>query len=132
MGRRWFKSDFERTEHKRKAVLRKLRDDEYIPPEQVVIDLLTVFLPVIEDTIEEEAWSICYGEDADQKAKNIVKEIRRSVLVFLNKYERQLKKIGENDLAFKCQNVLSGLSEDLGKYFETNTQTTKGTEKPEE
>lgn len=101
--RRFNISDYEKYKNRRRLVLLKHRDKEYVPCEQTIIDLLTTFLPIMEDTIEEEAWSVCCGDDPDQEAKRIVKDIRRDVRLFLCRYERQLKKIALEDPVFKVE-----------------------------
>ena len=113
--RRFNISDYEKYKNRRRLVLLKHRDKEYVPCEQTIIDLLTTFFPIMEDTIEEEAWSVCCGDDPDQEAKRIVKDIRRDVRLFLCRYERQLKKIALEDPVFKVDR------DKLNHLFETKT-----------
>ena len=117
--RRFNISDYEKYKNRRRLVLLKYRDKEYIPPEQTIIDLLTIFFPIMEDTIEEEAWSVCCGDDPDQEAKRIVKCIRRDVQLFLCRYERQLKKIASEDPVFKVDR--DKLKQELNQLFEAKT-----------
>ena len=112
MKRRYYKSRFEQFEKRRKEVLRKYRDNEYIEPERTVLDILTLFLPVFEDSIEEEAWSICYGDDADNEAKRIVKDIKKDITLFLCRYEAQLNKIASEDPIQKIQDSLDNKKND--------------------
>lgn len=107
--RRYFRSEFERYEVKRKNVLRKYRDKEYIPPEQTVIDLLSFFIPLMEDNLEEEAWSICYGDNKDEQAKEIVQNMKSDIKTFLFRYRRQLNKAIDEDVLLKCRNSLKDI-----------------------
>ena len=106
----------------------KYRDKEYIPPEQTVLDLLNLFLPLLEDNIEEEAWSICIGDGADDTAKDIVQDINRNVRQFLNRYQGQLQKIASDDPLLKNQEALNSMnSSEIGQYLSDMTQVRRRT-----
>lgn len=115
--RRYYKSDYERLKNRRLAVLRKYKNKEYVPPEQTVIDVLTLFLPVLEADIEEEAWSICYGEDDDQEAKQIVKRMTLDIRTFMNRYGGQLKKIADCDKMVEHDRMIKTMDKDLEQLF---------------
>lgn len=86
--RRIYKTDFERYEVKRKSLLQRYKNGEHIPPEEIALAVLTIFLPLMEDNIEEESWSICFD---DEQSKQIVKEIKSDVQMFLLKYRYTLE-----------------------------------------
>lgn len=115
--RRYYKDDYERLKNRRLSVLRKYKNKEYVPPEQVVIDVLTLFLPVLEADIEEESWSICYGEDADQEAKQIVKRMTLDIRTFMNRYGGQLKKIADDDPMLQSDKIIRNMDKDLEELF---------------
>lgn len=98
-------------------MLRKYKNKEYVPPEQTVIDVLTLFLPMLEDSIEEEAWSICYGEDADQESKQIVKMMTQDIKTFMNRYEWQLKKICDCDKMVEHDRMIKTMDKGLEQLF---------------
>ena len=107
MKRRFYrKSDLERLEVKRLASLRNYKNGRYVPPERTILDLLNLYFPSYIDNLEEECWNVCYGENADAEAKEMVKAIRRNVNIFLMRYEAFLKKTCEEDELLKNQLVI--------------------------
>lgn len=104
MKRRFYKkSDLERLEVKRLASLRNYKNHRYVPPEQTILDLLILYFPSYIDNLEEECWNVCYGDNADAEAKEMVRAIKLNVGLFLIRYEAFLKKTCEEDELLKTQ-----------------------------
>lgn len=97
-------------------------DGDYVPPEEAVIGVLKLFVPSYADNIEEEAWSICIGDEEtrDNEAIRIRNKVLRDVTWFLSRYESQLKDIASKDELLVLNN-LKGV--DFGDLFQSNEVT---------